>query len=108
MYSYVSHETWLRRKQEEQVLLRQKQDQLAIVRQIEREREETEKKRALLLKKREHEKRTLAIKDSANDRYRRKQGIYEDFAYVPAYSRTVLQQYMNDAMLGDIERAYSS
>ena len=108
MYSYVSHETWLRRKQVEQVLLQQKQEQLTVIRQIEKEREETEKKRALLLRKREHEKHTLAIKDSAHDKYRRKQGIYEDFTYVPSYSKTVLQQYMNDAMMGDIERAYSS
>ena len=108
MHTYVSHEAWLRRKQEEQVLLRQKQEQLTAMRQYEKEREETEKKRVLMIRKRDHEKRTLAIKDSANDKYRRKQGIYEDFAYVPAYSKSVFQQYMNDAIMGDLERAYSS
>ncbi|XP_066936657.1 uncharacterized protein [Clytia hemisphaerica] len=98
MHTYISHENWLRRKQEEAEMLRQKQEQLAAMRLIEKEREETEKKRLMVLRKREHEKRTLAIKDSANEKYRKKQGIYEDYTYVPGYSKSILQQYMSDMM----------
>ena len=96
LHTYISHETWMRKKHDEQVLLRQKQEQLAAARLLEKEREENEKKRLLTLRKREHEKRNMAIKDSANDKYRKKQGIYDDYAYVPGYSKSVLQQYLND------------
>ena len=98
MRTYISHETWLRRKQEEATMLRQKQEHLAAARQLEKEREEIEKKRLAAMRKREHEKRTLAIKDSGNDKYRKKQGIYEDYTYVPGYSKSILQQYMSDMM----------
>jgi len=86
----------LKRKHDEQVLLRQKQEHLAATRLLEKEREENEKKRLLTLRKREHEKRTMAIKDSATDKYRKKQGMYDDYTYVPGYSKSVLQQYLND------------
>lgn len=87
---------WSDRKAEEEIQAKQRDQVIKHMKQKEKEREENERKKLLALRRRENEKRTMAVRETLSGKAKRKSVIHEEYNYVPGYSKVLLNQYMND------------